>query len=81
MMDYETTTLLALVASFDNRTIDEARTAAWHSILRNVNFEDAKQVIYSMLSSIYHERIEYPMPFEASAESTAIAPLEPEISE
>ena len=45
MMDYETTTLLALVASFDNRSVDEARSAAWHSILRDVDFEDAKQVV------------------------------------
>lgn len=45
MMDFETTTLLALVASFDNRKVDEARSAAWHSILREVDFEDAKRVV------------------------------------
>ena len=44
-MDFETTTLLALVASFDNRKVDEARSAAWHSVLRDVDFEDAKQVV------------------------------------
>lgn len=50
MMDFETTTLLALVASFDNRKVDEARSAAWHSILRDVDFEDAKQVVVAHFS-------------------------------
>ena len=45
MTDDETVDLLTVAAAFDQRTVGEGDAAAWHAVLGDLNFADAKQAV------------------------------------
>ncbi|MFM2376360.1 MAG: hypothetical protein RLZZ165_1457 [Bacteroidota bacterium] len=58
--DHSPERLLALVESVVDSKVRQRQFDKANVTFRDL--EDAKQVIFSMLSSIYHERVEYPAP-------------------